>query len=83
MLLYSAKKMLGLQSNLMDIVFNFAHMFSQLLLNDTEIGLFTAIVLVTAGMTHTETHIYDTNMYLRDTTVGCHTFIWVHRMETP
>ncbi|KAI0228750.1 Ecdysone-induced protein 78C [Lamellibrachia satsuma] len=35
-------------SNLMDMVFNFAHTFSQLLLNDTEIGLFTAIVLVTA-----------------------------------
>ncbi|KAK2173520.1 hypothetical protein NP493_870g02007 [Ridgeia piscesae] len=44
------KKQLDLvySSNLMDIVFSFAHTFSQLLLNDTEIGLFTAIVLVTA-----------------------------------
>jgi len=39
----------------MDIVFSFAHTFSQLLLNDTEIGLFTAIVLVTAGTTLTTT----------------------------
>ena len=39
------------QSDLMDVVFSFSHTFSQFLLNDTEIGLFTAIVLVTAGTT--------------------------------
>ena len=37
----------------MDVVFSFTHTFSQFLLNDTEIGLFTAIVLVTAGTTYT------------------------------
>ena len=40
------------QSDLMDVVFSFSHTFSQFLLNDTEIGLFTAIVLVTAGTTY-------------------------------
>ena len=31
-------------------MFEFAHSFSQLKLNDTEIGLFSGIILSTAGM---------------------------------
>ena len=38
-----------LQKELVHVMFDFATGFSQLHLNDTEIGLFTGVVLSTAG----------------------------------